>query len=137
MEQRKEDRHMGCRERVLHTATIPCRYFSHVIGHKLAHIYLILIFIIVSVVLLFIYEETETFKRIEAGLELSPETLSHDGCSLHCVIEWMKENPAIVCLVSPAMGLLIHFCMGASGTTKKTNSKSGKAANADAKETTS
>ena len=87
-------------------------------------------------VLLFIYEETETFKRIEAGLELSPETLSHDGCSLHCVFEWMKENPAIVCLVSPAMGLLIHFCMGASGT-KKTNSKSAKAANAEGKEKTS
>ena len=136
MEQRKEDRHMGCRERVLHTATIPCRYFSHVIGHKLAHIYLILIFIIVSVVLLFIYEENETFKRIEAGLELSPETLSHYGCSLHSVIEWMKENPAIVCLVSPAIGLLIHFFMRASGT-KKTNSKSAKAANEDAKETTS
>lgn len=132
-QQRKEDRHMGCCDRLLHTATIPFRYFSNLIGYKLAHIYLILIFIIVSVVLLFIYEETETFSKIEASLEISSETLSHNGCSLSCVFKWMKENPIIVCLVCPAMGLLIHFALGASSI-KKTNSKSVKAASADANE---
>jgi hypothetical protein len=45
----------------------------------------------------------------------------------------MKENPIIVCLVCPAMGLLIHFALGASSI-KKTNSKSVKVASADANE---
>jgi hypothetical protein len=124
---------MGCRERLLHTATIPFRYFSHLIGHKLAHIYLILIFIIVSIVLLFIYEETETFGQIEAALEISSETLTKHSCSLSCVFNWIKENPIIVCLMCPAIGLLIHFALGASST-KKTNSKSAKTPNAETNE---
>lgn len=75
---------------MLHTATIPCRYFSHLVGHKLAHIYLILISIIVSVVLLFVYEGTETFRQIEATLEISSETLTHHCHLLRCVFKWMK-----------------------------------------------
>ena len=115
----KTDKQIGCLEWALHKSTEPLRCFSRLMGHNLAHIYAVLALLMITVVAIYLIEETTLFGKYTEMLRNPFEGRSWK-CSLSCVCTWVQNNPIVLCLVCPLIGLLTHYAL-ADRSAFKTN----------------